>query len=1040
MFLLYTMIMKICQYNVQSFSANKNYLEFYCNQYDIDVIALSEIFSERKENTNKLVEFNLVQKYRPDGYGGVAIGLKKFIRFSKVRYDTNYDIVIVRTSNLSKNLCLVSAYFPPSISTKDMCDEIERLLIFLDNMSNIIIMGDFNARNTSWGDSITTRKGSELERLMFSSNLKCANNGKATFRRNLESTGSVLDLTFVSMNLDVNWMVCDYYLGGSRHFPISIEVELSPKTPQRFLCRNKLLSSLGKVKLEPDFEFIEQTFSLEIVDATFSPKEGRHPKYWWNDHLLTLFRRQMAAMKKARRNPTYLNLESSRRHIEIWKNEVAKAKRESFKQKIAEVNASTNARETWKFINSVKNRGQPPKTVWSYDNNLEYLNLLKSQVPYSQCHYDYHLDFLSNDEHISFSMTDFEKCLEGKRKNSAGGADGITYAMIRALSDKSKENLLTAMNKAFCENLIRDSWRVIKIVPIPKPNKDHNDIANFRPISLISVILKCMNLMIKDKLLDYFQANDIIPHRSFAYRKNYSTASCLNEFLHRVAILKNNNLKVLVLSLDISNAYNCVNVGIMYNMLAELGVNKSICSWVRNFLSERVLKLGNAEVTVRDGLPQGSCLSPTLFNIYTAGLHSVEDSNTMLFQYADDFILMSFDYDFDWALNNLCRKTSQFKEICSSLNLSFNPSKCSTMYFAKNSVKEIKLIVDGNQIVQVRKLKFLGRVITNSLTVKDHYDHLAPSVKNRSNMIKCLTPLNGGFHPKLALNTYKGLVRAKIEYARTSTAHSPAYINKHIEVLQNDILRKCLGVTRSTPTHVIYALADEMPPKQRAKFLTAKELMRVHMHNPTLYDIISDNPRVKSSYSNIYYEFKNIFDNIKVGTNYALQKSLKVRLNLLPSRKSDTPDEVIRSVYCREIAYYRDNDFEIFATDASVANASTGCGVYNASKDHRYLFKIDFRSSSMFGELWALLKALEIAVEDKVVSCVLFTDSLSACRALISKGTSNYVVGVFHNLLNSSKIDCHVVWLPSHRGIGINEEADYLAKMASYCGAPLKPE
>lgn len=124
--------------------------------------------------------------------------------------------------------------------------------------------------------------------------------------------------------------------------------------------------------------------------------------------------------------------------------------------------------------------------------------------------------------------------------------------MLKSLPGVSKRTILTAINEAILGNYIRDSWRIIKIIPIPKPNKDLNIIENFRPISLISVLLKCVNLMIKSEVSAHLDRVGIFPARSFAYRRGSSTATCINEFLHRVALLKANDFKVLVLSLDIS--------------------------------------------------------------------------------------------------------------------------------------------------------------------------------------------------------------------------------------------------------------------------------------------------------------------------------------------------------------------------------------------------------------------------------------------------------------------------------------------------------
>lgn len=127
----------------------------------------------------------------------------------------------------------------------------------------------------------------------------------------------------------------------------------------------------------------------------------------------------------------------------------------------------------------------------------------------------------------------------------------------------------------------------------------------------------------------------------------------------------------------------------------------------------------------------------------------------MIFQYADDFIIMSYKIDFDLAMKNLRLKTIEFRERCENLNLSFNLSKTNTMYFAKNSINNIEPSIDGVKIQQRPKLKFLSRIVKNALSVKSHFDYIEPDVTKTTTLMKCLTTIRGGLHPKAALNFLK---------------------------------------------------------------------------------------------------------------------------------------------------------------------------------------------------------------------------------------------------------------------------------------------
>ena len=116
--------------------------------------------------------------------------------------------------------------------------------------------------------------------------------------------------------------------------------------------------------------------------------------------------------------------------------------------------------------------------------------------------------------------------------------------------------------------------------------------------------------------------------------------------------------------------------------------------------------MGNESLEIYNGLPQGSCLSPTLFNIYTLGLHGINNQSIKTFQFADDFIILSAEKDFDAANNILQNKMNEFIRILKSLNLSANTEKTVVMYVAKGARKIPQIRIEGIPINSVDKINF----------------------------------------------------------------------------------------------------------------------------------------------------------------------------------------------------------------------------------------------------------------------------------------------------------------------------------------------
>ncbi len=135
-------------------------------------------------------------------------------------------------------------------------------------------------------------------------------------------------------------------------------------------------------------------------------------------------------------------------------------------------------------------------------------------------------------------------------------------------------------------------------MPIPKKNKItcFND---WRPVALTPIFSKCFEKLIRDYICSVLPAS--LDPLQFAYRSNRSTDDAIAFTLHTaLSHLENKNTYVRMLFVDYSSAFNTIVPATLVAKLQTLGLNRSLCSWILDFLTGRsqVVRMGNNTSTL----------------------------------------------------------------------------------------------------------------------------------------------------------------------------------------------------------------------------------------------------------------------------------------------------------------------------------------------------------------------------------------------------------------------------------------------------------
>ncbi len=112
-------------------------------------------------------------------------------------------------------------------------------------------------------------------------------------------------------------------------------------------------------------------------------------------------------------------------------------------------------------------------------------------------------------------------------------------------------------------------------------------------------------------------------HTELAYHSNRSTDDAIAFTLHTaLSHLEDKNTYVRMLFVGYSLAFNTIVPATLVEKLQTLGLNRSLCSWILDFLTGRrhVVRMCNntsSPLILNTGAPQGCVLSPLLYSLYT---------------------------------------------------------------------------------------------------------------------------------------------------------------------------------------------------------------------------------------------------------------------------------------------------------------------------------------------------------------------------------------------------------------------------------------
>ena len=766
----------ICTLNIRSLTNQLHYtaLSDLALTHNINLFALSETwvtpsttFSELSEATPP--EFSLISTPRPVSQTNqkkkiVGGGTAFLIHDSSTIVSTSseifksFELSSITIKLLKSKLTVFNIYrnhYQTNTSTHDPVPFSDFLIDFQTFISTaattpheFLITGDFN---------IHTDNHSDLHSQQF---LSLLNNANLTQHVNFPThqAGHTLDLVITTKDSTLSPTITHSLVSPSDHFPIFTSLVISPPSPPPLT--KHFFRCIKSINLN---NFIRDVRTSRLI--THPPTNLSDLVECYNLTLSNILNKHAPLKSKLLRpkpsnpwfTPALQKLKSTRRHLEkIWSRthstfdlkllksatnhyhtSIIKAKK-LYNSTLLSSNL-TNPKKLWNTINKLLHRIAKPSFPSSF--NLDSLpqsfatffsdkiHKLRSSILSGTTTSSPHLPPVSKPPDLSFfhpaTIAEVSTLLSSSPDTSCD-LDPIPTSLLKQCKSVLLPTITNIINLSLSTGVFPDQFKNCSVHPLlKKSNLDKENLSNYRPISHLSYLSKLTERLVKNRLADHLNENNLMNSFQSAYTKFNSTETALLAVHdHIIRAMSQQQVTGLCL-LDLSAAFDTIDHTILLHRLKSwFGFTDTVLSWIQSYLSSRsftvdINGIKSPPSRLLYGVPQGSVLGPLLFILYTTPLSSIISQSSVNHKlYADDTqLFLSFSADaFSENILLLQNTISNISSWMASNFLSLNPAKTEFLLIGLpaqlSKIHNPTLTISSNTTIQpVSSARNLGRPV-----------------------------------------------------------------------------------------------------------------------------------------------------------------------------------------------------------------------------------------------------------------------------------------------------------------------------------------
>jgi hypothetical protein len=266
-----------------------------------------------------------------------------------------------------------------------------------------------------------------------------------------------------------------------------------------------------------------------------------------------------------------------------------------------------------------------------------------------------------------------------------------------------------------------------------------------------------------------------------------------------------------LLLLDSEKAFDSVWIeGLVYKLM-KFKIPTPYCKLILSYLTDRQIQVRvDKQISktegVESGVPQGSVLSPILYNLYIADLMTDMPPHVNIAGFADDIALYTHSSSPKKAVNRIKNAAEQIISKLEKWKIKVNATKTEAILLTKLRDIPRDFKIRGTQVQLKQCVKYLGVHIDSRLTWATHIKTVNQTAKHRMGRFYRLLR-SPHLSDNLKLLLFKAIIRPCLTYACPVWQTAAKSNISKLQITQNKCLRVCLGLPRRTPIDYLHRVS-----------------------------------------------------------------------------------------------------------------------------------------------------------------------------------------------------------------------------------------